>query len=243
MIKSIRETMVSGDVLLPGDSWGGDGFNNINPSYFATAAMRVFNQYQNTHDYTNVINKCYTILESTQNYNKGQAPDWCNASGHPVGKHYGMTIEAIRVPWRIGLDAIWFNDERAIAYCKKTKNTLTKYGTSDVFSQMIEYKPDGSPDMDDPDRQADNFERIALWSTAVLGSKDKSFTKGVFIKDLNYAITGGTLHDWMGTFETDGNFYYKQSLAMLGYATIFGLFPNVLKDMETYVKPDTVKVT
>ena len=46
MIKSIKETMVSGDLLLPGDSWGGDGFNNINPSYFSTAAMRVFNQYQ-----------------------------------------------------------------------------------------------------------------------------------------------------------------------------------------------------
>lgn len=243
MIKSIKETMVSGDVLLPGDSWGGDGFNNINPSYFATAAMRVFNQYQSSHDYTNVISKCYTILESTSNYRKGQAPDWCNASGSPVGKHYGMAIEAIRVPWRIGLDALWFDDQRAISYCKNTKNTLTQHGSSDVFSQMIEYKPDGSPDMTDPDRQADNFERIALWSTAVLGSKDESFTKGVFIKELNHAITGGTLHDWMGTFETDGNFYYKQSLAMLGYATIFGLFPNVLQDMETYVKPDTVKVT
>ena len=30
---------------------------------------------------------------------------------------------------------------------------------------------------------------------------------------------------------------------MLGYATIFGLFPNVLKDMETYVKPDTIRIT
>ena len=121
MIKSIKETMVSGDLLLPGDSWGGDGFNNINPSYFSTAAMRVFNQYQTTYDYTAVINKCYTILESTSNYNKGQAPDWCNSSGGPTGKYYGMSIEAIRVPWRIGLDAIWFNDSRAIQYCKNTK--------------------------------------------------------------------------------------------------------------------------
>lgn len=244
IIKSIKETMVSGDLLLPGDSWGGDGFNNINPSYFSTAAMRVFNQYQTTYDYTAVINKCYTILESTANYNKGQAPDWCNSSGGQSGKYYGMSIEAIRVPWRIGLDAIWFNDSKAIQYCKNTKNTLTNYQSDEVFSQMREYKPDGSPDNDDPDRQADNFERVAMWSTAVLGSKDKTYTQGVLTEYTDYQIASSrTTKGAFGGLDTDGNFYYKQSLAMLGYATIFGLFPNVLKDMETYVKPDTIRIT
>lgn len=244
MIQSIKETMVSGDVLLPGDTWGGDGFNNINPSYFSTAAMRVFNQYQTTYDYTAVINKCYTILGSTANYNKGQAPDWCNSSGGQTGKYYGMSIEAIRVPWRIGLDAIWFNDSKAIQYCKNTKNTLSAYQSEDVFSQMREYKPDGSPDNDNPDRQADNFERVAMWSTAVLGSKDKTYAQGVLTEYTDYQIASSrTTKGAFGGLDTDDNFYYKQSLAMLGYATIFGLFPNVLQDMETYVKPDTVKVT
>ncbi len=244
LIGSIRETMVSGDILLPGDSWGGDGINNINPSYFSTAAMRVFNQYQTTYDYTAVINKCYTILESTANYNKGQAPDWCNASGGPTGKYYGMSIEAIRVPWRIGLDAIWFNNSRAIQYCKNTKNTLTNYQSEEVFSQMREYKPDGSPDNDNPDRQADNFERIAMWSTAVLGSKDKTYAQAVLTEYTDYQIASSrSTKGAFGGLDTDDNFYYKQSLAMLGYATIFGLFPNVLQDMETYVRPDTVKIT
>lgn len=242
MIKSIKETMVSGDLLLPGDSWGGDGFNNINPSYFSVAAMRIFNAYQSTHDFTGVINKCYSIIESGANYNKGQAADWCNSSGGQAGKYYGMSIEAIRVPWRIGLDALWFNDAKAIKYCQNTKNTLTKYGTDDVFDQMIEYKPDGSPDMADPNRQADNFERIAMWSAAALGSKDKSYTKGIFIKELNSSITS-KLRDYFGLFDSDANFYYKQSLGMLGYATIFGMFPNVLADMDSLKLIDTVHIT
>lgn len=110
---------------------------------------------------------------------------------------------------------------------------------------MREYKPDGSPDNDDPKRQADNFERVAMWCTAVLGSKDESYSKEVFSSDFDYRITGedDNSHPYFGTIANDNYFYYKQSLAMLGYATIFGLFPNVLQDMENYVKPDTIKVT
>jgi endo-1,4-beta-D-glucanase Y len=242
-IAGIKTRMTSGDVLLPGDTWGGDGMNNINPSYFSTAAMRVFNDYQKTHDFTAVINKCYSILQGTRNYSKGQAPDWCNASGGQAAKYYGMSIEAIRVPWRIGLDALWFNDTKAIAYCKNTKGTITKQGTEEVFAQMIEYKADGSADMADPNRQADNFERIAMWSTAVLGSQDKSYTKGVFIKEISYDITGGTDEPYFGLLNSDANFYYKHSLGMLGYATIFGMFGNILDDLKNLPKPDTVKVT
>lgn len=248
MINSIKTTMTSGDLLLPGDAWPG---GPTNPSYFSVAAMRIFNAYQKTHDFTGVIKKCYDILENTSNYNKGQAPDWCNSNGGSLAgdgtkgaqDYYGMSIEAVRVPWRIGLDAIWFNDTRAINYCQNTKKTLTNYGSEEVYSQMIEYKPNGSPDMDDPSRQADNFERIATWSTAVLGSKDKTYTKGVFTKDINYAITGGNDHTYFGPMESNKNFYYKQSLAMLGYATIFGLFPNVLADMENIPTIDTVHIS
>jgi endo-1,4-beta-D-glucanase Y len=242
-IAGIKTRMTSGDVLLPGDTWGGDGMNNINPSYFSTAAMRVFNDYQKTHDFTAIINKCYSILQGTRNYNKGQAPDWCNSSGGQAAKYYGMSIEAIRVPWRIGLDALWFDDSKAIAYCKATKNTLTKYGSDEVFTQMIEYKADGSPDMTNPNRQADNFERIAMWACAGLGSKDKSYSKGIVIKELYSGISGGNANDYFGPLISDQNFYYKQSLGMLGFATVYGLFGNVLDDLKNLPKPDSVKVT
>src|SRR4051812_46995524 len=41
MMRSIKNNMTSSNYLLPGDTWGGEGVNNLNPSYFATAWFKV----------------------------------------------------------------------------------------------------------------------------------------------------------------------------------------------------------
>ena len=82
MLGSIHNNMVSNNYLLPGDNWGGNALSNLNPSYFATAYFRVFDQYQSTYSFTPVATSSYTVLKSrSAQYNKGQAPDWCTSSG------------------------------------------------------------------------------------------------------------------------------------------------------------------
>lgn len=236
IIHSIRTNMTQNDYLLPGDNWGGDAINNINPSYFATAWLKVFNAYQSTDDFTPVIDKCYNVLERMPRYSKGQAVDWCTTTGSRAGgQPYGMGNDAIRVPWRIAMDALWFNDPRAIEYCANSRHTLSNYTESNkglLIKQMGQYTESGSlvP-------ESYMCSEVAMWACAILGSKDKAYaTEGLHATILKAII--GSSADFFGSIEMqDNKFYYKQSLAMLGYAAIAGHFPNILADMEGGVEP------
>lgn len=244
IIKSIRQNMTAQDYLLPGDNWGGDGINNLNPSYFATAWMKVFNAYQKEVDFTKVIDNSYAVISKVPGYAKGQAPDWCNTSGQQssqgggkTNRGMGMLSDGIRTPWRIAMDALWFNDPRAITYCKNTAKTLTEFNNATwtvLAAQMGHY--------DDQGRlvagTSGSFSEIAMWSTAVVGAKDVSYSKPATKLLLVSRITGNS-SNWFGdNQEQDHQFYYKQSIAMLGFAVIGGIFPNVLADEK--VKPTSL---
>jgi hypothetical protein len=241
MIHSIRDHMTSQDYLLPGDGWGGDAINNLNPSYFAPAWFKVFNAYQTEVNWTPVIDKCYQVLAKVPRYSVGQAPDWCNTSGGQASQGgskpeqgLGMLSDGIRVPYRIGMDAIWFKEPRAIAYCKNTKGTLTEYNNANVklfAAQMAEYTKSGTSTTE----SRGSFDNVAMWMTAVLGSGDATFTQKGTDSQLFSQIVG-TGSTYFGTNELqDDKFYYKQSIAMLGFAALGGQFPNVQADPKTAV--------
>ena len=231
IIRSLRNNMTQNDYLLPGDNWGGDALNNLNPSYFATAWLKVFNDYQNEVDFTPVIAKCYQVLQMMPNYNKGQAADWITSSGGRASRgDRGMGNDAIRTPWRIAMDAIWYNDSRAIAYCRNTKNTLTNYqqGVINTLGQMGHYTESGSL----INGTAGLVHHVAMWGSGILGSKDTEFTKATLQGRLVAQITG-TAKDHFGDESLhDHQYYYNQSLAMFGFAFITGQFPNIYEDMQ-----------
>jgi endo-1,4-beta-D-glucanase Y len=238
IIRSIKANMTSGNYLLPGDNWGGDGINNLNPSYFCTAWLKVFDAYQKEVDFTPVIANCYAVLAKTPRYSFGQAPDWCNTSGAQSSQGggkteqgLGMLSDGIRTPYRIAMDAIWFNDDRAIAYCKNTKKTLTEYNNANsriLASQMALYGKSGQPT---PESQG-SFDNVAMWTTGALGSKDVEFTQKITSTNI-IALISGTPADFFGDVALqDDKYYYKQSLGMLGFAAIGGQFPNIQADAK-----------
>jgi endo-1,4-beta-D-glucanase Y len=236
VIQSIRSHMTSNDYLLPGDNWGSDGINNINPSYFATGWMKVFNSYQTTANFTPVIDKCYQVLVSrgTQ-YNKGQAPDWCTSSGGTASKGApGMGNDAIRTPYRIAMDALWYNDSRAVKFCSNAKNTLTQYANmtnrSLVLAQMAQYDQNTAIVAS----TAGGMKEAAMWECAALGSKEPAFSKGC-LSTQGIGLIVGQDPCFGSIQQSDHEFYFNQSLGILGFAVITGQFPNIYEDLKNGV--------
>jgi endo-1,4-beta-D-glucanase Y len=243
IMRSIKQNMTTNNYLLPGDNWAGDGVNNLNPSYFATAWFKVFNAYQTEINWTPVIDNCYAVLAKTPRYGSGQAPDWCNMNGQQASQAggkteqgLGMLSDGIRVPYRIGLDALWFKDTRAIAYCKNTMKTLTEYTSGTplaLAAQMAQYSKSGVSITE----TRGSFDNMAMWMTAMLGSGDATFmAKGTDSQVLAHLM--GTSNSFLGDNGLqDDKFYYKQSIGMLGFAAIGGQFPNIQADAKVPATP------
>ena len=236
IIQSIMSHMTSNGYLLPGDNWGGSGINNLDPSYFATGWMKVFDEYQTTVNYAPVIDKCYTVLaQRTAQYNKGQAPDWETSTGGTASQGApGMGMDAIRVPYRIAMDAMWFNEPRAITFCANAKNTLSQYSNttskSMVLAQMGQYDQNGSIVTSTSGSMMD----IAMWECSALGSQQPAFSKGCLTTTAIGLIVGQD--DCFGSVQlSDQDFYFNQSLGLLGFALISGQFPNIYDDLKNGV--------
>jgi endo-1,4-beta-D-glucanase Y len=233
IIRTIRTKMCDGsNYLLAGDNWGGNSPQN--PSYYATAWMKVFNTYCRANsvtdiDFTPVITRCYEVLAKVSRYSKGQAPDWCNTSGQVYsGKTYGMGPDGIRTPWRIAMDAIWFNESRAITYCKNIKGTLTQYANataSQLINQMGEYSDAGAMVA-----ETNRCNEIGLWMCGALGSQEAAFQKGVLRQAVLLEMEGSYSSFGSPTY-SDDKFYYKQATAGLAYMAFTGQFPNVWEDV------------
>ena len=241
MLASIKNNMTSNNYLLPGDNWGSSGTSNLNPSYFATGWMHVFDKYQSTYSFATVATNCYTVLKArSAQWAKGQAPDWCTSSGGQAsspqsGTTYsglGMTDDACRVPWRICMDALWFDNSDAKTFCSNSRNTLSKYtqSASDgsaLLTQMAQY--DASQNA--ISSTAGSFHLIAMWLCGALGSKDSAYVSQCVNYTLMKNICGTSSTGAFGDVSmSDQYYYYNQSLAMLGFAALAGMFPNVLDD-------------
>ncbi len=108
----------AGDVLKPGDRWGGASVTN--PSYFAPSYYRVFGKITGQEAaWKRVIDSSYAILAKSAHDSTGLVPAWCNSNGDSAGMDYTYQYDACRTPFRIALDYCSSGDPRALAYLKK----------------------------------------------------------------------------------------------------------------------------
>lgn len=153
MIRIIREKEFDGNVLKPGDMFGGQTEPNNNlvcPSYFSPAYYRVFKDYDPGYAsfWDAAATRGYQIINAAAG-TSGLVPDWCTAQGtvSPVAASMGyedqgknFIFDAIRTPFRSGLDYLWHGNADAKAYCNKVSKWLvnnhgsandigSKYGT------------------------------------------------------------------------------------------------------------------
>jgi hypothetical protein len=249
MLASIKNNMTSGNFLLPGDNWGGAGISNLNPSYFATGFFRVFDQYQTAIQFAPVAASCYTVLKArSSQYAKGQAPDWCTSGGGQAsqpasGQAYsglGMTNDAMRTPWRICMDALWFDIADAKTFCSNSRNTLSAYTSVTASNQappaLLQQLAQYTNSLTPITSTAGQFHCIAMWLCSAIGSKDAAYAKQLINGTLVTRVAGQT-SCFGDPALSDQYYYYNQSLGMLGFAAFTGMFPNVMADdIKAYVK-------
>jgi endo-1,4-beta-D-glucanase Y len=129
-----------GYVLHPGYNgntggyWGGCDLTDL--SYYMPAFFRVFAQVTGEPFWDTVADDAYEILDSSADPTTGLVPDWQSWDGIPGGTYSERDsiyhYDACRVPWRIGLDYIWYGDSRAQSWCYKISDFADSIGPSHI---------------------------------------------------------------------------------------------------------------
>lgn len=99
----------------------------VNPSYFEPYAYKIFAKYDKSHDWNALADNSYRVLSDSMSMNLDKnatanlPPNWIlvdknsgkisPTNNNTLTTEYGF--DAMRVPFRIGLDYMWFNDPRA----------------------------------------------------------------------------------------------------------------------------------
>lgn len=218
--------VADGRYLKAGNEFG-DGQELTNLSYFAPAWYRLFDAFQETDRWNAVIDQGYETLYATPGAARGLAPDWSTAAGAPafaycesIGRpldtcSYEMRYEAIRVPWRVGLDCLWYGEPRACEWSRRTANFLSGRD-SGHFARM--YDLAGRTVITYRDEAM-----IGMWLTAAIAAGD------VPLRDRLVALLRDSSQQTLasGYFGNTPTFYYNQSLGWFGAALLSGDFAPV----------------
>jgi endo-1,4-beta-D-glucanase Y len=242
-IKS-KEIEANTFVLKPGDAFGGSSLTN--PSYLAPAYCRVFGAFTNDTAYwNNVAAKCYTILNANLTQNNavgGLVSDWCQASGvysndasgyANQGKAY--TYDAARTPWRIATDYVWYGNNEAKAYSKKSSDFVrtTLGGTSNI--------KDGYNQNGTLIGQWHNATFVGAFAAAAMGGENQTHLNDSYtdLKNLNepnsyFNHTLKTLY----LFLLSGNFYLPPTAILSN-----NQFNNTPLNVSLYPNPNSGEFT
>jgi endoglucanase len=147
----------------------------------------------------------------------GLFPDWCrvDATGGLTpapGKDTRFGWEAVRLPYRVALDALWFKEPRAVALLKDKFLPFFKGRWQTQGRLLAVYNLDGSPAVD--------YESPVLYAGVLAGALaagDRDFAREMALKILSFYHEDGD----RAYFEAP-NHYYANNWAWLGLALYAG---------------------
>ncbi|MBK8808428.1 MAG: CIA30 family protein [Bacteroidales bacterium] len=207
------QVISSSKLIKPGDHWD----NALNPCYFTTATIKLFNEVQTqegfskTHDWASVYSTSQTYLKNSQS-SKGLWPDWTNTSTTPTackpqsigGGGCDFSWDACRTPWRVAWDYIWWGSSDAQTMSAKTATFTDTKSATNLNGPMTTNGDALSP----------------------------SYNNSVFIGGLAASyMTNSTkqsnLDSWYGTLKSKNEgLYYAPTLQILYLLTLSGNAPN-----------------
>ena len=254
------EQVTSDGILAPGAGWGGRSF--VNPGYFSPAWYKIFAKFDSNGDRWNkVVDKSYEIISKSPGYSMGMVPDWMTPNGGWVGsaglgynayfESKGFYKDAIRILWRVAIDAIWFDEQRAKTFLKNALTFInSKGGPKAANFYQIENAGELLPAEDkwydfnnSKDTTTWRYRRehshltIGMWATAAMAVGEKadriafSEEMGKFYEGRDYF---GKAKDESGALEDTlhNEMYFDQFLAWFGTSMMSGAFVNVIDAID-----------
>jgi endo-1,4-beta-D-glucanase Y len=252
------EQITSNGILAPGAGWGGYEF--VNPGYFSPAWYRIFAKFDSSGNRWNtVVQKTYEILANSPGYSMGMIPDWMQPDGNWAGSlgynayfnSRAFFKDAIRILWRVAIDAVWFDEPRAKAFLKNSLTFINgKGGPSAANFYQIENPGELLPADDiwtDFNNSKDSTTwryrsehshlTVGMWATAALAvgeSKDRIAFSEELAKFYEGGDYFGNAKDPTGGIEDTlhNEMYFDQFLAWFGASMMSGTFMNVIDAID-----------
>lgn len=139
-----RRFLLAGDRLCQGSTC------RLNPSYAAPYAYRVFARHDPARPWSELVESAYLLLETNADLTTTRLPsDWVLLDTRSGALRAGggadpvYSYDALRVPWRIALDAALFGDVRADRYLERAFRFLAdEWRRRSLLPAII--GPDGS---------------------------------------------------------------------------------------------------
>lgn len=133
-------------VLMPGVIQTQDKKIEVNPSYFSPYAFRMFNNYDELHDWNTLVDSSYYYLNQVTSLTAtGLPPDWFLIENGKIvledSERSDFSYDAVRVFSRIYFDFILTGDKRALEVITKSKVFIQEWNNS--RSIHTSYKKNG----------------------------------------------------------------------------------------------------
>ncbi len=221
LVKEVVQ-LPGGDFLLAPGNWHEfEAPFLLNPSYFSPAAYHLFAKAGFDSRWEAIRQSVYPLMAKLgrglgEMPGVGLFPDWArlNVNGDfspATGRDTNFGWEAVRLPWRVALDRLWFGEERARLFGQDFLSFFKKEWQSRGKLPAV-YSYPGKPLV--------NYESPVLYA-GVLGSAlaagDQEFAREMALKILSFYRESGD----EAFFDTPEN-YYANNWAWLGLALYAG---------------------
>lgn len=128
----------------PEVAWGGAGLTDL--SYYMPAEFRVFAEVTGDAFWNDLADDTYYHVWKAAHEVTGLVPDWQSVNGVPSGepdsgRKGSYWYDASRVPWRLGVDYLWYGTEDAKKWCKKVVEWI--YNNIGIKKITDEYQLNG----------------------------------------------------------------------------------------------------
>jgi endoglucanase len=210
----------------------------VNPSYFSPAAYRIFAKADPAHPWASLAADSYSLLAKTMSNpldkraSAGLPPDWVEINRTtgilktPSGSlttNFGY--DALRTPWRIALDALWFDTPVAKATLEKMQFLSAQWQQQGKL--VSTYAHDGT--------ETNQTESPAMYGGTIgyFSVTDPDLARQIYQEKLAFLFDPGT-NTWKERLS-----YYDDNWAWFGIALYNGLLPDLTANVpqSAYTTP------